>query len=69
MDEELDLAAPARGYGDWRGALGLPDLAAKARTLRPETALGRAVAETAPDSGPGALRPPLLGSRSPAPWE
>ena len=40
VDEELALAAPARAYGDWRGALGLPDLAGKARTLLPETAAG-----------------------------
>jgi len=36
VDEELALAAPAWAYGDWRGALGLPDLAEKARTLLPE---------------------------------
>ncbi|RZK84944.1 MAG: hypothetical protein EOP26_06535 [Rhodococcus sp. (in: high G+C Gram-positive bacteria)] len=35
-------------------ALGLPDLAEKARTLLPETADGRAAAGIAPDSGPGA---------------
>nr|GLK39969.1 hypothetical protein GCM10017611_68400 [Rhodococcus wratislaviensis] len=52
VDEELALAAPARAYGDWRGALGLPDLAGKARTLLPETAGGRAAGDT--DSGPGA---------------
>lgn len=51
MDEELALAAPARAYGGWRGALGLPDLAVKARTLRPVTAVGRAADDT--DSGPG----------------
>ncbi|KXX61080.1 hypothetical protein [Rhodococcus sp. LB1] len=56
VDEELALAAPARAYGDWRGALGLPDLAEKARTLLPATAGGCAAADTdtAPDSGPGA---------------
>ncbi|MDT2007251.1 hypothetical protein FXW78_26905 [Rhodococcus opacus] len=54
VDEELALAAPARAYGDWRGALGLPDLAVKARALLPETAGGSAVADTAPDPGPGA---------------
>ncbi|EKT77801.1 hypothetical protein WSS_A35798 [Rhodococcus opacus M213] len=52
MDEELALAAPARAYGDWRGALGLPDLAGRARTLLPQTAGGRAAGDT--DSGPGA---------------
>ena len=36
VDEDLVLAAPARAYGEWRGALGLPDLADKARTLVPE---------------------------------
>ncbi|WP_252190394.1 MULTISPECIES: hypothetical protein [unclassified Rhodococcus (in: high G+C Gram-positive bacteria)] len=37
VDEE---PAPARAYGDWWGAMGLPDLAEKARTL-PETAVDR----------------------------
>ncbi|MDJ0420227.1 hypothetical protein [Rhodococcus opacus] len=54
VDEELALTAPARAYGDWLEALGLPDLAEKARTLLPETAGGRAATDTAPDSGPGA---------------
>jgi hypothetical protein len=54
VDEELALAAPARACGDWRGALVLPDLAEKARMLLPETAGGRAAADTAPDSGRGA---------------
>ncbi|MFC9837872.1 hypothetical protein ACFVKB_29280 [Rhodococcus sp. NPDC127530] len=36
-------------YGDWRGALGLPDLAEKARTLVAESADGRAAGDT--DSG------------------
>ncbi|BAH47190.1 hypothetical protein ACH47B_22455 [Rhodococcus sp. NPDC019627] len=35
VDEELALIAPARAYGDWLGALGLPDLAGKARTRLP----------------------------------
>ncbi|MFC9362894.1 hypothetical protein ACFTZB_40795 [Rhodococcus sp. NPDC057014] len=35
VDEALALVAPARGYGEWRGALGLPDLADKARRLLP----------------------------------
>ncbi|CAG7589121.1 hypothetical protein ACVH9Z_23675 [Rhodococcus opacus] len=52
VGEELALAAPARAYGDRRGAL--PDLAEKARTLLPETADGRTADDTAPDSGPGA---------------
>ena len=52
VDEALALAAPARAFGEWRGALGLPDLAEKARTLLPETAGGRAAADT--DAGPGA---------------
>ena len=52
VDEELARTAPARAYGDWRGALGLPDLAEKARTLLPETADGRAAADTAPVPGP-----------------
>ncbi|MGW4335179.1 hypothetical protein ACWEK5_20480 [Rhodococcus koreensis] len=38
-------------YGEGRGVLGLPNLAVKARTLVPETAGGRAAADTAPDSG------------------
>jgi len=46
VDEELALVAPARAYGDWRGALGLPDLVEKARTLLPETADGRAATDT-----------------------
>ncbi|PBC47502.1 hypothetical protein [Rhodococcus sp. ACPA1] len=54
VDEELARTALARSYGDWLEALGLPDLAEKARTLLPETAGGRAAADTAPDSGPGA---------------
>ncbi|RYF54653.1 MAG: hypothetical protein EOO27_23135 [Comamonadaceae bacterium] len=54
VGEELALAAPARACGDWRGALGLPDLAEKARTLLPETAGGRAAADSAADSGRGA---------------
>jgi len=54
VDEELALAAPARAYGDWLEALGLPDLAEKARTLLPESAGGSAAADTALDSGPGA---------------
>jgi hypothetical protein len=54
VDEELALAAPARAYGDWRGALGLPDLAEKVRTLLPETTGGCAAADTVPGSGPGA---------------
>ncbi|TQC44830.1 hypothetical protein EEB14_35235 [Rhodococcus sp. WS4] len=54
VDEELALAAPARAYGDWLDALGLPDLAEKARTLLRQTPDGRAAADTAPDSGPGA---------------
>ena len=32
VDEELALAAPARAYGDWLEALGLPDLAVKSGT-------------------------------------
>ncbi|BAH47192.1 hypothetical protein ACH47B_22465 [Rhodococcus sp. NPDC019627] len=44
VDEEFALAALARAYGDWLDALGLPDLAEKARTLLPETAGGRAAA-------------------------
>ncbi|MDI9941656.1 hypothetical protein QM806_40735 [Rhodococcus sp. IEGM 1351] len=54
VDEELALAFRVRAYGDWRGALGLPDLAEKARTHLPETTGGCAAADTAPDSGPGA---------------
>ena len=54
VDEELARTTPARAYGDWRGALGLPDLAEKARTLLPETADGSAAADTDTDSGPGA---------------
>ena len=42
VDVEPALAALARASGDWRGALGLLDLAGKARTLVPETAGGRA---------------------------
>ncbi|WP_235214958.1 hypothetical protein [Rhodococcus opacus] len=41
VDEALALAAPARAYGDRRGALGLPDLAEKARTRVPDAARGR----------------------------
>ncbi|MGW5153560.1 hypothetical protein [Rhodococcus koreensis] len=52
VDEELALAVPARAFGEWRGALGLPDLAVKARTLLPETTGSRAAADT--DAGPGA---------------
>ncbi|NKY76795.1 hypothetical protein HGB39_37070 [Rhodococcus opacus] len=40
VEEELALAAPARAYGEWLDALGLPDLAEKARMLLPETADG-----------------------------
>lgn len=50
MDEELALAAPARAYGEWLEALGLPDLAEKARALLPETADGRAAVDTDTDS-------------------
>ncbi|WP_009475337.1 hypothetical protein [Rhodococcus sp. JVH1] len=46
VNEELALPAPARAYGYRRGALGLPDLAEKARTLLPEAADGRAAADT-----------------------
>ena len=35
VDEELARAASARAYGEWRGALGLPDLAEKVRTHLP----------------------------------
>ncbi|WP_257016002.1 hypothetical protein [Rhodococcus sp. ACS1] len=52
-DEELALVAPARAYGDWRGVLGLPDLAEKARTLLPETTVGSAAADTDSDSDSG----------------
>ncbi|MDV7090315.1 hypothetical protein GXW84_19430 [Rhodococcus sp. IEGM 248] len=45
VDEELALADSARAYGDWLDALGLPDLAEKARTLLPEPADGRAAAD------------------------
>ncbi|UZG60392.1 hypothetical protein [Rhodococcus opacus] len=38
VDEELVRVAPARAYGEWLDALGLPDLAVKARTLLQETA-------------------------------
>ncbi|WP_009472955.1 hypothetical protein [Rhodococcus sp. JVH1] len=61
VDVEPALAAPARAYGDWRGALGLPDLAGKVRTLVPETAGGRAAVALIP-AGPGAQRPPRFGS-------
>ncbi|QZS52656.1 hypothetical protein [Rhodococcus opacus] len=37
IDEDMAVAAPARTYGDWLDALGLPDLAEKARTLLPES--------------------------------
>ncbi|MDI9979335.1 hypothetical protein [Rhodococcus sp. IEGM 1307] len=53
VDEELALAALARAYGEWRGALGLPDLAEKARTLLPETTGSRAAFDTDTVSGLG----------------
>ena len=37
VGEELALAASAGAYGGWLGALGLPDLAEKDRTLLPES--------------------------------
>ena len=54
VDDGLALAVPARAYRDWRGVLGLPDLAERqARTLLPESAGGRAAADTVPGFGPG----------------
>lgn len=50
VGEELALAAPARAYGGWLGALGLPDLAEKARTLLPESTVVSTM--TVPRPGP-----------------
>ena len=61
VGEELALAAPAGAYGDWLGALGLPDLAEKARTLLPESTVVSTMTVPRPGPSSSAVRVGVFG--------